>query len=304
MVPKIEEQVTVKVADMREQHENTLPHLCAQQQVWALMKGSRLGANRATKQPASNHTLTGLHSTRSWGLQRRRSHPGFRRHCIKNTSRHFVWQNRPTVRLPSGEETQRQMQCVGKKWTENMKTDTMCWFERELLNFRKRNKSWAENKDDNYKEGGMRGRRRRTMTRRKTMTMRLGSFNMPYPRSPSSAYWSAGSRWPPWPWQSCPGPSSCCPSISWQFSCTPPSGPWPCCLPCAWLPGGGRFFFFYIIKFSYYPHWLTPPLPPLSKFKKIIFFLYLFLIFFLYLQFKKRIFLFWVEKGQVLPNMY
>ena len=31
MVPKIEEQVTVKVADMREQHENTLPHLCAQQ---------------------------------------------------------------------------------------------------------------------------------------------------------------------------------------------------------------------------------------------------------------------------------
>ena len=68
MVPVIEDRVTVKVADMRKQPEETLPHLCAQQQVWALMKGSCLGANRLTKQPASNHTLKGsLHSTGSWG---------------------------------------------------------------------------------------------------------------------------------------------------------------------------------------------------------------------------------------------
>ena len=72
MKPEIENRVTVKVADMRKQPEETLLHLCAQQQVWALMKGSQLGANRLTKQPVSNHTLQGsLHSTGSWGLQRK-----------------------------------------------------------------------------------------------------------------------------------------------------------------------------------------------------------------------------------------
>ena len=71
MVPKIEDQVTVKVANMIKQSEDTLPHLCAQQQVWAFMKGSRLGANRVAKQPASNHTLKGLHLSGSWGLQRK-----------------------------------------------------------------------------------------------------------------------------------------------------------------------------------------------------------------------------------------
>ena len=36
------------------------------------MNRSRLGANRLTKQPASNHTLKGrLPSTGSWGLQRK-----------------------------------------------------------------------------------------------------------------------------------------------------------------------------------------------------------------------------------------
>ena len=36
------------------------------------MKGSRLGANRLAKQPASNHILKGSHHfTGSWGLQRK-----------------------------------------------------------------------------------------------------------------------------------------------------------------------------------------------------------------------------------------
>ena len=57
---------------MRKQPEDTLPHLCAQQQVGALMKGSNLGANRLTKRPVPNQTLKGsLHSTGAWGLQRK-----------------------------------------------------------------------------------------------------------------------------------------------------------------------------------------------------------------------------------------
>ena len=56
---------------MRKQPEETLPHLCAQQQVWALMQGSKLGANKLTKEPSSTHTLKGLHSTGSWGLMRK-----------------------------------------------------------------------------------------------------------------------------------------------------------------------------------------------------------------------------------------
>ena len=71
MAPKIEDRVTVKVEDMRKQPEDTLPHLCAQQQIWALMKGSNLAANRLTKEPSSTHTLKGLHSTGSWRLQRK-----------------------------------------------------------------------------------------------------------------------------------------------------------------------------------------------------------------------------------------
>ena len=72
MVPKIEDWVTVKVTDMRKQPEETLPHLCAQQQVWALMKGIQVGANQLNKQTASNHTVQGsLHSTGSWELQRK-----------------------------------------------------------------------------------------------------------------------------------------------------------------------------------------------------------------------------------------
>ena len=71
MVPEIEDQVTVKMENTRKQPEDTLPHLCAQQQIWALMKGSRLGATRLTKQPSSTHSLKGLQSTGSWGLQRK-----------------------------------------------------------------------------------------------------------------------------------------------------------------------------------------------------------------------------------------
>ena len=56
---------------MRKQPEETLPHLCAQQQVWALMQGSKLGANRLTKEPSSTQTLKGFHSTGSWGLLRK-----------------------------------------------------------------------------------------------------------------------------------------------------------------------------------------------------------------------------------------
>ena len=56
---------------MRKQPEETLPHLCAQQQIWALMKGSNLGANRLTKEPSATQTLKGFHSTGSWGLQRK-----------------------------------------------------------------------------------------------------------------------------------------------------------------------------------------------------------------------------------------
>ena len=66
MKKEIPERVTVNIASMRKQNEESLPHLCAQQQVWALMKNSNLGANRLTKQPASNQTLKGsLHSTGS-----------------------------------------------------------------------------------------------------------------------------------------------------------------------------------------------------------------------------------------------
>ena len=56
MKKEIPDRVTVKIDSMRKQPEQSLPHLCAQQQVWALMKGSNLGANRLTKQPASNQT--------------------------------------------------------------------------------------------------------------------------------------------------------------------------------------------------------------------------------------------------------
>ena len=70
--PEISNRVTVKVTDMRKQPEDTLPHLCAQQQVGALMKGSNLGANRLTKRPVPNQTLKGsLHSTGACGLQRK-----------------------------------------------------------------------------------------------------------------------------------------------------------------------------------------------------------------------------------------
>ena len=72
MKSEISNRVTVKVTNMRKQPEETLPHLCAQQKVWALMEGSNLGANRLTKQPASTQTLKGsLHSTGSWGMQRK-----------------------------------------------------------------------------------------------------------------------------------------------------------------------------------------------------------------------------------------
>ena len=71
LLPEIADRVTVRVEHMRKQPEETLPHLCAQQQVWALMQGSRLGANRLTKEPFSTQTLTGFHSTGSWGLMRK-----------------------------------------------------------------------------------------------------------------------------------------------------------------------------------------------------------------------------------------
>ena len=35
------------------------------------MKGSKLGANRLTKEPSSTQTLKGFHSTGSWGLLRK-----------------------------------------------------------------------------------------------------------------------------------------------------------------------------------------------------------------------------------------
>ena len=71
LLTKIEDRVTVKVENMRKQPEETLPHLCAQQQIWALMRGSNLGENRLTKEPSSTQTLKGFHSTGSWGLQRK-----------------------------------------------------------------------------------------------------------------------------------------------------------------------------------------------------------------------------------------
>ena len=74
MKKEIPDRVTVNVASMRKQSEESLPHLCAQQQIWALMKNSNPGANKLTKQPASNQAVKGsLHSTGSWGLQRKRN---------------------------------------------------------------------------------------------------------------------------------------------------------------------------------------------------------------------------------------
>ena len=63
LLPEIENRVTIKVTDMRKQPEETLPHLCAQQQVCP---------NRLTKPPASTQTFrSGLHSIGTWGLQRK-----------------------------------------------------------------------------------------------------------------------------------------------------------------------------------------------------------------------------------------
>ena len=71
MLPEIANRVTMRVEHMRKQPEETLPHLCAQQQVWALMQGSKLGANRLTKEPSSTQPLSGFHSTGTWGLMRK-----------------------------------------------------------------------------------------------------------------------------------------------------------------------------------------------------------------------------------------
>ena len=66
MKEEIPDRVPVNVANMRKQSKESLPHLCAQQQIWALMKNSNLGANRLTKQPAYNQAVKGsLHSTGS-----------------------------------------------------------------------------------------------------------------------------------------------------------------------------------------------------------------------------------------------
>ena len=75
MKKEIPERVTLNIASMRKQNEESLPHMCAKQQVWALMKNSTLGTDRFTKQPASHQTLKGsLHSTGSWGLQRKKKY--------------------------------------------------------------------------------------------------------------------------------------------------------------------------------------------------------------------------------------
>ena len=39
--------------------------------MWALIKGSKLGANKLTKEPSSTQTLSGFHSTGTWGLRRK-----------------------------------------------------------------------------------------------------------------------------------------------------------------------------------------------------------------------------------------
>ena len=41
LLPEIGDRVTVKVEHMRKQPEETLPHLCAQQKIWALMKAAK-----------------------------------------------------------------------------------------------------------------------------------------------------------------------------------------------------------------------------------------------------------------------
>ena len=45
LLPEIADRVTVRVEHIRKQPEESLPHLCAQQQVRALMQGSKLVAN-------------------------------------------------------------------------------------------------------------------------------------------------------------------------------------------------------------------------------------------------------------------
>ena len=72
MKKEIPDRVTVNLVNMRQQKDASLPHLCAQQQIWALLKDSNLGPNRFSKQPAASQPLKGsLHSTGSWGLQRK-----------------------------------------------------------------------------------------------------------------------------------------------------------------------------------------------------------------------------------------
>ena len=46
MKEEVPDRVTVNVANMRKQSKESLPHLCAQQLIWAVMKNSNLGPNR------------------------------------------------------------------------------------------------------------------------------------------------------------------------------------------------------------------------------------------------------------------
>ena len=57
LLPEIQDRVTIRVTNMSKQSQDALPHNCAQQQVWALMKGSRLGPNRLSKPQASTQTF-------------------------------------------------------------------------------------------------------------------------------------------------------------------------------------------------------------------------------------------------------
>ena len=71
LLPEIGDRVTVKVEHIKKQPEETLPDLCAKQQIWALMKGSSLGGNLLKQQPSYTQTPKGFNSTGSCGPQRK-----------------------------------------------------------------------------------------------------------------------------------------------------------------------------------------------------------------------------------------
>ena len=67
--PELKYRLTVRVENMKK--TETLPHLCENQHVWTMMKGSSFGGNLLEKQVSTSEPAKGFQSTGRWGLQRK-----------------------------------------------------------------------------------------------------------------------------------------------------------------------------------------------------------------------------------------